>query len=282
MSNIIIMTDTASDIDLETAKKYGIHLIPINISFDGVNFKDRYELTSGEFYERLKSGVIPKTSQITVAEHYEEFKKYEGNTVIYIPLSARASGTYQSANIAKQTLEDEGADIDINIIECTTFTYGYGMWVIKAAQMAKDGSDKQQIIDMLNENIKNTEIILTVDDLKYLQKGGRISSSAKLVASVLDIKPILAIEDGLVMSRDKVRGSKKVFPKMIEILKADAKPDVNQTIAVMHGNCPEKAETVANLIKEKTEFKNIITVEVGPCIGVHTGAGVIGVAYLKK
>lgn len=284
MDKIKIITDTASDVSLETAEKYGIHLIPINLNIGGKNVKDRYEITCEEFYKYLEtSDEIPKTSQISVAEHISEFKKFSDEySIIYIPISSAGSGTMQSAMLAKNEILEENPNADITIVDSMTYSYGYGFWAVEAAKMVSAGAEKEEIISMLKEKLAKTDVIFTTETLEYLQKGGRISPTAKIVANILDINPILKIEDGLVVGKDKVRGKKKVFPKMMEIINQNALQDKSQTITLLHGNAPEKAETVKKMIEEKTGFTNIITEEVGPTVGIHAGPGVIGIAYLAN
>lgn len=284
MKPIKIITDTCSDITLETAEKYGIKLVPIHIVFDDKEYLDKYELSTEEFYKMLEtSSVHPKTAQITVQEHIDIFSKFANDyEIIYIPLSANASGTFQSANIAKKAIEEEIPDCKIHIFENNTFTYGYGLWVTEAAKMASNGKSCDEILNMLKEKIYSTDVIFNVKTLDYLQKGGRISPTAKIIASVLDISPILTIKDGLVVSRDKVRGSKKIISKMIDIIKENVSDDLEQTICVMHGNDIKRADDFINAMKEKTDFKNFKIVDVGPCVGIHAGPGVLGVSYLKK
>ena len=162
------------------------------------------------------------------------------------------------------------------------FSYGYGYWVIEAAKMAADGKNSDEILAMLNEKIDSTDIILNVESLDYLQKGGRISSASKILANVLDISPILAIEDGLVTSRAKVRGRKKIFSKMVEMVKENCGGNYDQTICIMNGCADESVEKLISVFKEKTEFKNFECHTIGPCVGTHTGPGVFGIVYQTK
>lgn len=284
MDKIKIITDSASDLSLETAKKYGIHIIPINITLGSKSVKDKYEISNEQFYEYMKSGnEIPKTSQITVAEHIDEFKKFSDDfSVIYVPISSKGSGTYQSAVIARETILEENPDTDITIVDPLLFSYGYGYWVIEAAKMADAGCGVDEIVAMLKDRFARTEIILSVESLDYLQKGGRISPAAKILANVLDISPILTIEDGLVMNRDKVRGRKKIIAKMVDIVNENADHDCGQKIIIMQGNVPEKAEKMRETLLERTDFKDTVTAEIGPCIGTHTGPGAFAFVYLKK
>ncbi len=283
MKKIKIMTDTGSDISIADAKEYGIHLIPFTITIEDKSYQDKFELTTDELYKHMSEGHMPKTSQITFAQHYDEFKKFsEEYCIIYIPISAKASGSYQSAVLAAENLKEEEPDTDITIIENSTFSWEYGYVAIKAAKMVQEGATAQQICDMINSTIKTTEAIFAVDDLKYLKMGGRISASAKILGDVLDIKPILKIEDGLVNSLEKVRGSKKVLPKMISLLSELANEDNEDPIIIMHSDCLDKAKQYEEAIIEKTSFKDVLIKDIGATIGVHTGPGTIGIIYHSK
>ena len=284
MKKIKLITDTASDIDLSLAQEKGIDVLPIYVTIDNVTYKDRYDLTPEEFYSKFSScKELPKTSQIPVADHYDAFKKYSDEySVIYCCISAGASGTAQSANMAKDMILEENPDADITIVKCNTFSYCYGLWVLKAAEMINQGKTKEEIVEYIETNAANTTFVMSVDDLTYLQKGGRIKASTKVIANVLDIKPILTLEDGLIASKDKVRGSKKVAKKLLDLLVEEASDDYDQTITIYHINCPEKAELLRDNLLQNTPYQNAVIVSVGPTIGVHAGPGTIAYGYLKK
>ncbi len=284
MKKIIITTDTASDISLETAQKYGIHLMPINLNIDGKEYKDRYELTPEQFYSVLEeSSSIPKTSQITVNEHMEEFKKFsDDHTIIHVSISANASGTNQSAHLAANEIREENPDADITILDPASFSYGYGLYVIEAAKMANDGKSKEEIIDYLTKCFEKCKVFFATETLDYLQKGGRISSGTKLIANVLDITPILTIENGLVTSKDKVRGSKKLLGRIADMVNEAADHSIEQKIAIMHGNSLEKAEKFKEKLIEKTGFSDYEIEILGPTIAIHAGPGALGVIFLAK
>lgn len=284
MKKIKITTDTASDITLETAEKYGIHLLPINITMDGKAYKDRYDINPEEFYDALpKCNEIPKTGQVTVAEHMEEFKKFSDEyAIIHVPISANASGTYQSACLAANEIKDENPEADITIVDPASFSYGYGYYVIEAAKMANDGKSKEEIISYLEDGFSKTKIYFAPDTLDYLKKGGRISSKAKIIADVLDITPILAIEDGLVMSKEKVRGKKKVMGKIADLVAENMDTESDQPFVVMHALDNEKAEKLKAVLMEKTGKTDFVTEVLGPTIGIHAGPGAFGVIFRGK
>lgn len=282
MDKIILMTDTTSDITLEMASELGIHLIPINIILEGVSYKDKYELGTDEFYDKMSSMEgMPKTAQISVQEHIDEFKKFsDDHSIIYVTIASQASGSHQSAQIAKAEILEENPNADITIIDGKSFSYAYGYWVIEAAKMLKDGASKEEVISFIEEGISKTDVRFVVDTLDYLKKGGRISGAAKLFATVLDIKPILTITDGLVMTVDKVRGLKNAISKSVDTaIEESANLD---KIVVVHGNDTEKLNLTIDNIKSKADFKEIVTGVVGPTVGSHTGPGVIGIIYFKK
>ncbi len=283
MKKIKLMTDSASDISLELAKQYNIHVIPIHIVFGEESYLDQVEMDSEAFYAKQQqfSGAA-KTAQITVTEHMDAFRQYMADyAIIYIPISSKGSGTFQSANLAKSMLLEEDETADITILDSMNFSYGYGMWVLEAAKLLQGGASKEEIVSYLEDKFARTEVLFTVDTLDYLQKGGRISPAAKMVADVLDIRPILVIEDGLVMNRDKVRGRKKLYPKMVEQIVGRADHIENQLVGIVTANAPEKAEEMAQLLKERAGVEHIVTAPIGACVGVHTGPGAIGIIFLR-
>ena len=284
MKKIKLITDSASDITPELAKQYDIHLIPMHIAFGDEEYLDQVELGAAEFYEKLESFPgVAKTAQITVAEHMEVFRQFMNEyAIIYVPISSKGSGTYQSANLAKSTLMEEDETIDITIVDSMNFTYGYGMWVLEAAKMLQSGAAKEELVAFLEDRFARTEVLFAVDTLDYLQKGGRISPAAKIVADILDIRPILIIENGLVMNCDKVRGRKKLYPKMVEKIMERADHISDQLVGMVTANTPEKADEIGALLKERAGVTKFATAPIGACVGVHTGPGAIGIVYLKK
>ncbi len=282
MDKIKIITDTTSDITLEMANELGIHLIPINIILEDVSYKDKYELGTDEFYAKMASMEgMPKTSQITVQEHIDEYKKFsDDHSIIYVTIASQASGTYQSAHIAREAVLEENPNADITIIDGRSFSYAYGYWVMEAAKKLKEGASKEEIISFIENGLAKTDVRFVVDTLDYLKKGGRISGAAKMFATVLDIKPILTIENGLVMTVDKVRGLKNAISKSADT--AIAESENLDRIVVVHGNDVEKCNMTVEMLKSKADIKDIPVGVVGPTVGSHTGPGVVGIIYFKK
>lgn len=281
MKKIKIITDSASDITQIKAEENDICVVPLNVSFGEEVFKDGVDILNREFYSRIREAKeLPKTAQVSINDFVEVFKKFEDRDIIYASLSAKGSGTYQNAFIAKEMVQEENPDIDITIIDSNNFTYGYGLWVMFAAQMAKNGANHDEIVKYLRDCFAESEIMLSVSSLEYLQKGGRISNAAKVVANVLDIHPILCTEDGMINSFSKARGSKKLLGKLTDIV-AERIGDFRQ-IGLLHTDYPEMIPELRKLLSEKISDAEFFEAEVGPCVGVHAGPGAFGVVYRKK
>lgn len=281
MRKIQLITDSASDIQLSLAKEKGIYVIPMNITFGDKSYKDQQEITTEEFYKRIRSEAeLPKTAQISINDFQEAFTEFVDCDIICFLLSSKASGTYQNACIAKKMVEEENPKASITVLDSNSFTYAYGMWLVYAADMVKEGASVEEVVKFLTDCSKDTEIMLTVDKLDYLQKGGRIKSSAKIIANVLDLHPILYTEDGLIMSFSKVRGTKKLIDKLADIVAERIGDD--HRIGVLDADAPESNAGLREAILARIPDAKIMTSDVGACIGVHAGPGAFGVIYRKK
>ena len=276
---IKILCDSITDLPIEIIKKHNIDIVPLTVIFNEKEYLDRVDITTNEFYKMLRENdTMPKTSQATYAQFVKFFEKYKDDEILYLAGSSAASGTYQSAVLAK-------GDVDANITIFDTFTLsiGAGTLVIKDCEMVEKGLSVDEIVKNL-ENLKNDiEVIFSVDALEYLKKGGRISSTKAALGSLLNIKPILKIEDGLVKQKTQVRGSKKIIPTLIEKLKEEIGDDFSdKDIYVGYGDDLETNEKFVEKVKEELSPKNVYTFRIGSCVACHSGPTVIGIACLNK
>jgi DegV family protein with EDD domain len=276
MSNLKIICDSLSDIPKDLREKYDISMVSLTVRFGDKEYKDGVDLEPKAFYDMLREGQFPQTSQATYAQFKDIFDKFieEGKDILYISGSSRATGTYQSAVMAKN-------DIDGNIYTFDTLnlSYGCGMQVVKAAKMASEGASIDEIMTELEYMRDNMYVVFSVDDLKYLQKGGRISSSKAVIGNMLGIKPILEVKDGLVTPVAQVRGKKHVFSKMIELAKnccGDCK-----NIAIGHGDCEADMAKLRDMAKKELNSSEVLITDVGSCVGSHSGPGILGIFCVK-
>ena len=285
MSKIKIISDSTADIRYESIEKYGIKVLPINLYFGDEQYRDYFDIKFEEFYKKLAGEKeIPKTSQISPTVFYDAYKEAadEGfDTVLCFTLSKVGSGTYNNANLAANMLHDDGISLDVEVVDTMSYCFMYGRAVEIAAEMAENDTEKQEILDRVYSFLSGQAAILAVDDIKYLKSGGRVKPSVATVASILDIKPILSIEDGLVEYIDKVRGSKKVIPKLISITEERGIKDAEE-IWIVYADVPKKAEELKKALEENLGVTVNGISYIGPTVGINVGCGSMAVIFYRK
>jgi len=275
-----LITDSSADLTPEMIEKYNITVVPLSVHFGD---KEYLNLDPDEFYKMLDSSEeIPKTSQVPPERFIDAFKKVldEGKKIICVTIGSNASGTFQSAMIAKEELNSQ----DIILIDSNSLCLGTGYIVIKIAKMLERGEELEKILKEV-EYLKNNKIehLFCVDTLKYLKKGGRIKASKAMIAEVLNIKPVLNVEDAITQPFGKVRGRKKIISFYVNHIKNNIDLDRNEFIIVGHSQDLPHAENMAKALRDEVGYKGEILIgQVGPVIGVHAGPGVLVVFYVKK
>lgn len=280
MKKIKIICESMSDLPDNLQQEYDVELLPINIVFDGKEYKSGVDISTNDFYKMLRnSKSMPTTSQITYANFKEIFEGYlkEDNIVLYMSGSSAASGTYQSATLAKNDIESD----DIYVFDTFSISIGGGILVQKAAEMVKQGHNIDYIINKLEEYKNKVHVFFSVDTLDYLQKGGRISSIKATIGTLLNIKPILNIEDGLVKQKGQVRGTKKIMPALIENIKSVVDGDFsNKDVYVGYGDDLSIKDELVEKVKKELSPRNVYTFQIGSCVASHSGPNVFGIACI--
>ncbi|MEB3101228.1 DegV family protein [Ferviditalea candida] len=278
MSPIHIVTDSTSDIPAEVRKRLGIEMVPLKVHFGKETYQDAVTIQTDEFYRKLvDSKELPTTSQPSPVEFVDVYKRLLEDPdaeILSIHLSSALSGTYQSAVLAKSLLNNSPR---ITVIDSKSASYGFGMLVVAAAELAKQDANQQDIQDKIRRMRGGTRLYFLVDTLEYLYKGGRIGKASALFGSLLNIKPILTIDDeGEVTPVDKVRGHKKAVARIISLLKEDfADQPIHLTVA--NGKAPDAAQELEAMVKENLNAADSLHTVIGPVIGTHVGPGVIAV-----
>ena len=278
LSKIKIVTDSTADISREKREALGIEMVPLKVHFGTETYYDGIDISSSEFYTKLEdSSELPTTSQPSPVDFMELYKKAAdepGTEIISIHLSAAFSGTYQSALLAKSLLEEQTV---IHIMDSRSASFGHGMLALTAAEEAKAGKSAEEILELIEKMRSQSRIYFIVDTLQYLYKGGRIGKASAMFGSLLNIKPILTIDDaGEVAPVDKVRGQKKAIARMIELVKQEF-GDRPVRLAVGHAESQESAQELRDLVCEQLNVTTDEYIEIGPVIGTHTGPGTLAV-----
>lgn len=276
---IKIVTDSASDLNEVIEKKYNITVVPLTVNFDKQCYKDRYEITSGEFFDKLEVfDGIPSTSQVNPKQFEDVFQAIlaEGDEVLGIFISSELSGTYNSAIIAKDALKSD----KITIIDSQLVSLAEGLLVYEAAKMVEQGSFMTEVIDSVQNMIKSMKTIIVVDTLEYLKKGGRLSVSQAFIGGILNLKPILTLTDGKLIAIDKVRGRKKVLNWIRKWINDNNIKLSNKIVYMIDAKDAEYLEELMQIFIKEYGVKDIIQSHVGAIVGTHCGPGAIGFCFI--
>lgn len=280
-----IITDSAADLPVELLQAYDIDLIPLRVYDEAeTEYLDGVTLESVTLLQKMREGAVYRTSLPSLETFQEKFVSYakEGNPCIYLAFSSELSGTYQSSVVIKEEVKETYANLDLEIIDTKCASLGQGLVVLEAAKMAKDGASKEDILNRVAFLMNHMEHIFTVADLQYLVRGGRLSKVAGFIGGLLNIKPILNVEEGKLVPLEKVRGKKKVLSRIVDIMEERGKDLKGQTIGITHGDDLETAEALKSLITERFGCEVFIVNTIGAAIGAHTGPGVITLFFLNE
>ena len=276
---LAVITDSSAFLQAETLRKEDLFVLDIPVNIDGQEYVEGVNLTAQEFYEKMaRSSELPKTSQPSIAKLDEILSslKEKGYThVLGLFLSSGISGFHQ--NIQYMTDEFEGLTIAFPDTRITSAPLGF--MVESVFQWVKQGDDFESILNKVTEQIENTSAFIMVDDLNHLVKGGRLSNGAAILGNLLSIKPILYFNDqGVIEVYEKVRTEKKATKRLVEIVK-EVTSNGNYQITVIHGNAPQKAADLRQLLLDGGVATDVEIATFGSVIGTHLGEGSIALAY---
>jgi len=281
MSQIKIVTDSTADLTPALIKEFNITVIPLKVLFGEKAYREGIDLTPAEFYDLLAiSDKLPTTSQPSPGEFIELYEKLtaDGSSVISIHISSAMSGTIQSALLAKNALPDR----DITVIDSRLVSMALGMVVLAAAQAVKEKKSKEEVLAKIQEVANKVRTYFVVDTLENLAKGGRIGKAAALMGTVLNIKPILTIEDGVIAPFEKVRGKGKALERIIELAKDFAREHKNVRTAMVHGNALEELIKFHQKLAAEVHYIENVICEIGAVVGTHAGPGTIALFFYDE
>ena len=281
---IKIVTDSSCDLGINFIEENNIELIQLLLNLDGEIIKDDLGKSLGyrEFYEKLRAGSMPSTSQINIYTFEEKFKELldKGYEILYIGLSSALSGTFNSANMARNNILEENPNAKIAIVDSISVSMGLGMLIKKACKMIEEGKMLEDIVQWIEENKNKVIHAILVDDLKHLKRGGRVSASTAAVGSILNIKPLLKLNNsGAVEVSEKIKGKKKGLKRLASIVKENAINIENEILYIMHGDVLEEAQYLKGIILQELNFKDVKVEYIGTVIGTHGGPGTIATVF---
>jgi DegV family protein with EDD domain len=278
-----IITDCGADLPPEIVEKYGVEVIPMSVYLDEDEYVDGVTVTPKEVFDRMRGGAKARTTQIMPQVFVEFFEKYaqRGDVLIYIGFSGGLSGTFNSANVAKNELSETYPDFDLTVIDTKCASLGCGMVVYKALAMLEQGASKEEITEAAVFHAKHMAHIFTVDDLEYLYRGGRVSRTSAFVGGLLGIKPVLNVDDeGKLVPAAKVKGRANAIKKVSEMVCRSGFRLDRQIIGISHGDDMAAVTQLQNLLREAAGCEQFLVSYVGGTIGAHAGPGTLAVFFL--
>lgn len=285
MGRVRIVADSTCDLPVEIRNDLGIEVVPLKVHFGEEVYLDQVTIDPMEFYKMLETArpasELPHTSQPSPGDFVTVYERLandpETDAIVSIHLSSKLSGTYQSAVIASQDIKEKG--VDVEVVDGAMASSETGALVVAAARASQAGLSKAEVMEQIEAAKSAIRVVFVVDSLEYLRRNGRIGRAASLVGGLLKIKPILTVADGVVTPVEKLRGSSRVIPRMVELISENADEGQPQIVYIMNADCQERANEFEARLRERVPVKQVIHTIIGPVIGSHVGPGTLAVAW---
>lgn len=287
MNNFAILVDAGTDLPRDFYEKFDVDFIPMTCSMDGRDYVDDagISLPYKEFYEQMRQGKVFTTSMINTEVYGEWFRKYldEGRDLLAITLSSGISSSYNSACIAAEELRGQYPDRKLIVVDGLNASLGGGLVAFYAQKQRAEGKTIEETAEWLENNKKNIQHLFTVDDLMFLQRGGRIGKGTAVLGTLMGIKPLLDVDpEGRLRNCSKKRGRKGALDGIVDWMSELATSDHFDCITISHGDCEEDADYVIKKVNERFKVDLIVKNYIGPTIGSHSGPGTIALFFYGK
>ena len=286
MSEYVLITDSSADLSQEMVQELGVTVLPLSFTIQGKtyrNYPDNREMDLPLFYDMLRAGELATTSAVNVAEYTQAVEPIlqEGKDVLILAFSSGLSSTYQASVLAAGELREKYPDRKIYTVDTLCASLGQGLLVYLAVQEQRKGKSIEEVRDWAESTKLNLCHQFTVDDLHFLKRGGRISATTAVVGSMLQIKPVLHVDnEGHLINIGKARGRQASLKALVDKMEKTVTEEGRKTVFISHGDCRKDAVTVADMVRERFGTQDIRINFVGPVIGAHSGPGTLALFYL--
>ena len=286
MRDYVMITDSCCDLSEQLANDAGLYVIPMVMTISGKEYKnylDEREISSKAFYDRLRAGETASTSALNMDTFLSVFGEFleQGKDILYLAFSSGLSGTYHVSTLAAEELAQKYPESRIFCCDTLCASMGEGLLVYLAGKKKQSGASIEEVRDFVEQNKLNLCHWFTVDDLNHLKRGGRVSATTAFVGSLLNIKPVLHVDDeGHLINVGKARGRRAAVSSLFEHMKETAVNPSEQTVFISHGDCEEDALALKEMIEKEFSPKEIQINPIGPVIGAHSGPGTLALFFL--
>lgn len=282
----VLLTDSSADLSAELVRDLDIQVLPLSFTIHNknyYNYPDNRDMNPHEFYIRLRHGEVATTSAMNVAQYTEVLEPFlqQGLDVLILAFSSGLSATYQSSRLAAEELMEKYPQRKIFTVDTLCASMGQGLLVYLAARKRQGGASIEEVRDWTETRKLSICHQFTVDDLHFLKRGGRISGATALMGTMLNIKPVLHVDDtGRLVNIGKARGRQAALKALMDKMEQTAIDPHSQTVFISHGDCPEDAQTLAQMVRERFGVREIVINYIGPVIGAHSGPGTLALFYI--
>ncbi|MEW8985872.1 MAG: DegV family protein [Bacillus sp. (in: firmicutes)] len=281
---LTIITDSGADLPLSFYQENNVILLSLKVQLDGNEYDDLIEIEPSTIYQAMRDGKVPKTAQVPPNKFEELFTEMAKNKQdgVYIAFSSGLSGTYSTAIMVLNQVKEDYPDFNLTVIDSTCASLGHGLLVMEAVRLVQQSVDKEKLVSQIEFISQHMESLVSVHELDYLARGGRLSKASAFVGGLLNIKPLIDMEDGKLVPIEKLRGKKKVLNRIIELMKERGEQLDQQIIGISHAEADDTLQEIKTMINETFHPKEIVITDIGSAIGAHTGPGTIAIFFLNK
>jgi len=285
MKTVAVVTDTTACIPPEQVAKYGIEIVPVQLIIDNKSYRDGIDISPTEFYSLLrKAKKLPTTSSSSPEPYLEAFRRasQRARSILCLTEPSRFSAMYSSASIAKEIAKTELPNTSVEVLNCATAAAGTGLVALSAARATESGKNLPEVVADTRNMMFRVHLFAALDTLHYLVKGGRVPQAAALVNSLFNIKPIFSLNHTGAHTVALPRSIASAIKRMLKLMTERVAKGKPLHVAVMHADAPEKAEALKNKIAVQFNCIELLITEFTPVMGVHTGPGLVGVAFYSE
>lgn len=284
MQKFVITTENTTDLPREYYEKHDIYYAYLPCVMDGVVYNKENDIHFKDFYNRMREGSMPVTSQVNAEDAKELWRPLveAGKEILHLGFSSGLSGSFNSCRIAAEEMREEYPECKIIVIDSLCASLGEGLFLDKAVEMREKGISMEETAQWLEDHKLNLVHLVTVDDLNHLHRGGRVSKVSAVLGTMINIKPIIHVNnEGKLIAINKVRGRKRSLTTLVDMMEKQMKgyPGENGSIFISHSDCEEDARFVAKLIEERLGFTDFLINPIGATIGAHTGPGTVALFF---
>ncbi len=284
-NKVAIVTDTTACLPQEHVEKYGIEVVPVVFIFEDKSYQDGIDMSPAEFYAQLRRAEkLPTTSNTSPDPYLAAYRKASqtASSILCITPPSKLSGMFNSAQVATEMAKEALPNVVVEVLDCSTAAAGQGLVVLAAARAAASGKSPTKVAEVARSVMRRVDLLATLDTMKYLVKGGRVPKAAAFVGSLLQIKPIFAISDGDAYPVTNARTNPGAIKRILEIMGQKIFEGQPLHVAVMHADALDRAKELRDKISSRFSCIELFITEFTPVMGVHTGPGVVGVAFYSE